>query len=69
MLTTRHPRRSWAYDDRHQGDTSMFRLLARHWRPVVAELRNAASERHAGPDEADHRKALPACWSPWLWIK
>jgi hypothetical protein len=67
MLSTRHPRRSWAYDDRHQNDRpSMFRRLATHWRPVTPELRAAEEQRR---NQGEQRKTLPPCWSPWLLIK
>ena len=47
----------------------MFHMLAEHWRPVAAELRNGehcdSSERH----QTEDHKTLPPCWSPWLLIK
>jgi hypothetical protein len=71
MLSRRHRRRSWAYNElRHHDSWSMFRMLATRWRPVAAELRNAdAAEGRAIQPEDERCKRLPACWSPWLLIK
>jgi hypothetical protein len=71
MLSRRIRRRSWAYDELpHHNKASMFSMLATRWRPMAAELRNAdAAEDRAIPPENEHRKRLPACWSPWLLIK
>lgn len=68
MLSRRHPRGPLAYEGRQSETRSMFRMLAGHWRPVVAELRR----KDAGLpdyDEPAQRKTLPSCWSPWLLIK
>jgi hypothetical protein len=70
MLSRRHSRHSWAFGNRHQNAGSMFHMLAEHWRPVAAELRNGehcddSSERH----QTEDHKTLPPCWSPWLLIK
>ena len=71
MLSRRIRRRSWAYDELpHHNKASMFSMLATRWRPMAAELRNAdAAEDRAIQPENEHRKRLPACWSPWLLIK
>jgi hypothetical protein len=45
-------------------------MLAARWRPVAAELRSAdAAEARAVHPDDEHRKCLPAFWSPWLLIK
>ena len=73
MLSSRYPRQSWARDGRHQDRyTSMFRMLAGHWQPVAAALREAdgghdARTRHK--DVAPRKTSLPSCWSPWLLVK
>jgi hypothetical protein len=71
MLSRRHRRRSWAYNElRHHDSWSMFRILATRWRPVAAELRNAdAMEGRTHRVDQEERKTLPSCWSPWLLIK
>jgi len=69
MLSRRLRQHSWAYEDVHHGEhVSLFRMLTRRWRPVVAELRQ--------PEGADGRtsqgtkhKPVPTYWSPWLLIK
>ena len=73
MLSSRHRRSSWATDGWRQGEaSSMFRLLAGHWRPVAAVLRE--TERMHEP-RVRHKKAssrkqvLPSFWSPWLNVK
>jgi hypothetical protein len=72
MLSSRHPRQSWARDGRQRDAySSMFRMLAGHWRPVAAALREAdGGAAQVRPKEAASRKSsLPSCWSPWLLVK
>jgi hypothetical protein len=73
MLSSRNPRRSWARDARQQdGYSSVFRMLAGHWRPVAAQLREAdaaADARVRHKSATPRRTSLPTCWSPWLLVK
>jgi hypothetical protein len=72
MLSSRHPRQSWARDGRHQdGYSSMFRMLAGHWQPVAAALREAdgGDVRVRQKETASRKSSLPSCWSPWLLVK
>jgi hypothetical protein len=68
MLSRPLRRRSWAHEYRHQGDVpSLFRMLARGWRPVLPGLRRP-EKVDDGPSLEPERK-IPTYWSPWLLIK
>jgi hypothetical protein len=72
MLSSRHPRRSWARDFRRQdGHISVFRTLAGHWRPVVPALRepDGGDARRRYKKDSPRTTSLPSCWSPWLLVK
>lgn len=72
MLSSRHRRHSWAGDERHQNQfSSMFRMLAGHWQPVVPSLRQGepAAKTRTRPARKERKSSLPACWSPWLNVK
>jgi hypothetical protein len=72
MLSSRYPRQSWARDGRHQDRySSMFRMLAGHWQPVAAALReaNGGDVRIRQKETAPRKGSLPSCWSPWLLVK
>ena len=70
MLTSRYPRQSRAYKERHQYDfLPMFRSLAAQWRPLAAVLREADGGVVVQARYAKERRRAPPNWSPWLLVK
>jgi len=69
MLSRRRARRSWAEDDYYGAAFSMFRVLARRWRPVIPELHKPDRPPRRFPRHQPHVIKTGYRWSPWLLIK